>query len=225
MSAAALIVALHIEELSELELGEALPVIVAFRAKLDGFADVETALDDPSFGCESKDRCFDEVRARTGAGEVVMIRLTAGPKRVQMRVRRAAGGQSAQALLDRQPGLWDSALFELAQALFPEARPRLAETRTATRAIIAVEGAERAPPYVAYALGGAGIVSTIAGIACAAVNSDARGQIRDELLPAEEYEALRGRAKSFGLASSVLITAGVAAIGTGLTWWIVDASW
>src|SRR5262245_48829732 len=127
MSAALLIVALHVEELSELSLGEALPVIVAFRGKLDAFEGLETALDDPSFGCGSKDGCAQEVRARTGAGEVVMIRLIAGPKRVQMRVRRAVGGQSAEALLDPHPGRWDSTLFALAQALFPDARPRLGE--------------------------------------------------------------------------------------------------
>src|SRR5205085_2854821 len=123
-AAVAIVIALHIEELADLSLDEARPVIESVERSLRAVG-FDAVLDDPSFGCETKDRCAEEVRARASAAEVLFMRATSGPTRIQLRLDRIRGAEHAalEVLLDRTPGQWDRELASAIRQLYPEAKP------------------------------------------------------------------------------------------------------
>lgn len=226
MSAAvAIVVALHVEELGELSLLEAMPVIAAVEKELDALAGIEAVLDDPSFGCESAERCAEEVRARSGAAEVVMLRAVAGPTRMQLRLRRLRDGappREAEGLIERTPAR--EALAALVRTLYPEAAalPRIAEEISPPLRLAEPARTDTGPPILAGGLIALGLAGGVVGVVFAQQNADARRTVRENVLIDTEYRAARDRARSRGIAADVLIPAGASVLAAGLVILAID---
>lgn len=223
MSAAvAMVIALHVEELGELSLLEAMPVIAAVEKELDALAGIDAVLDDPSFGCESAERCAEEVRARSGAAEVVMLRAVAGPTRMQLRLRRLRDGVAStevEQLIERSPAR--EGIAALVRRLYPEAAalPGIAASPLQPP-LPAVESSD--PPYLAGGLIIAGIAGGGLGLMFAHQNDGALRTVRQNVLTDAEYRVERDRARSRGIAADVLIPAGASLVAAGLVVLAID---
>ena len=74
--------------------------------------------------CTSDDRCADQIRGRSGADEVLFVRLIGVPSRIRIVAERVspAGGVPRRATIDltRNQSSWASSLDGLALNLFPD---------------------------------------------------------------------------------------------------------
>jgi hypothetical protein len=81
-------IALHISELGDFALKDAVELATTLARAIETRTARATSTDDPAWTCELAERCASEVRARTGARDIVLIRIFAGPTRIHVLAER-----------------------------------------------------------------------------------------------------------------------------------------
>ena len=177
-------------------------------------------LDEEALSCTREDRCLVEIAERTGAREIVLLEIYAGPTKIRFIIERIAPPgttPSARTELNllRAARPWSDELGRAAATLFPEGRGMPAELDLSL---------ERNPPELRselrlvpwFALGAATVASGIAiglGVSARNARSDAAGEIlmdaELERLVARSDRLETGTGVCLGIAAAGLITAAV----------------
>ncbi len=211
-------VALHVDEGRGLP-ADQLSALMESAVGVLGASGIEATLHRDR--CVAKDRCDAEVRAATGASDVVRLRILAVPTRIRVHARRVGASgytvASGHADLGRDPESWPRGLKGLALILFPPVEAP--EALVATGPPPAQTGLHWAVPA---SVTGAGAVLAAAGFGFGASSDAARFDVETMPHSAMETEALLGRAHDHGLAATVLVSVGAAAVVTGVVLWLID---
>jgi hypothetical protein len=117
-------IAIHIEE-SDLAIDEAHQFAAWLQDAITARVGIKPSIDDPS-SCGAEDRCVPEIRERTGAQDLVMLRLVGGLTRVRVVADRivsstaapARTAVSAEIELARTSEGWPAGAAQIAQRLF-----------------------------------------------------------------------------------------------------------
>lgn len=217
------VIGVHLAELAEVTLTDALPAVDELVRALGRRTGRRVVLDDPTWACESRARCADELRARTAATDVVLVDIFGGPTKLHVIVERATAlgaPRRDDAYLPRDRALWSAEVDALAARLFPEPRLALDEPRAPDLGGAAptptVTEAPRLRTVLALVAFGTAAVAGGAGVALAASNADARSQLRERVLTGSDYEALSSRAETHGLGADVLLGVAIVAAVSGV---------
>jgi hypothetical protein len=221
-------IAVHVEEAGELERAEAAAIAEQLARAFETRTSSTARVEDPAWwGCpeESEDRCVREVRARSGAADVVVLRLFGGARSVRVIADRYAEQASApkNATIDlaRTSTVWDQTIGELAAALFPEARGR--REGSAVASMIAAPSGESSSLH--YVLFGAGAASAAVSAVLWITAQNARSELESDVHPYAEYDSLNSRMRTHALLSGALmITAGVAIVAGVISWLLAEPS-
>src|SRR5262249_37357776 len=158
------------------------------------------AIDDPTWAssCTSADRCASEVRARTQAEEVVLVRLYGGPLKIHVTADRltststgADRGRTREANVPKTRANWTDGLEALAGELFDRsADPSdVAVAKPAPRQAVETKlSIVRAVPWI---LCGVGVAAAGAGLAFGLDSAHTRNRIEAEILTAPDYQDLK----------------------------------
>lgn len=203
-------VAVRLAEVGELELRAAIEICDVFTGELRARTSSAVVFDDPTWDCETNDRCEAEIRARTRMDDVVFVRVFNGPTRIQVEAERPGRRGSVLLALDRSD--WKPRLADLAASLFDP--PRLPRTNRA-----AIEGPPLVPVeaprsiLVPSVLLGAGAVAALIGGALGSSSKGAGSQLDSMLLFADRHRELADRQKAHGIGADVAFgIAGAAAV-------------
>lgn len=170
--------------------------------------------------------------AATASGDRITLRVVGGPTRIRVVARRMRGVVAVgKASADLERGApWRPSMDGLTRVLFPKSAcsplsaPVEASTRVAPpEAIVAPVIAEPTPidpwPWVIL---GSGVALAGAGVGFGLESRSARAAAEAGPLPDAEYDRLRDRTKSTGLAANILFSTAAAAAVVAVAWWIVD---
>lgn len=211
--------AVHLEDARGATDEEVGPILEAVSRALSASGKATPVVDrtpsDPS--CLEVDRCVAEIRGRTGAGAVILLRLAAVPSRVRVigdRVRAGARDSvRAEVDLPRTGEGWDAALSGFAKALLTTP-PGAAVVAAAPADDGAKDGSKvKLAPWLV--LGGSAVALGVAAIFGAQARA-ARSEAEDpSLRPSRaRIDQLNDTIFANGLAANILFGA---AIAGGLT--------
>jgi hypothetical protein len=172
---------------------------------------------EPSFRCDAEDRCVGEIRTRTRADDVVMLKMFAGPTRIRVRAERMTLGAhaaiSAEEELKQDEETWRSPLDGLARTLFPDG-PTAPHLVTAQAQV--VEGGNHAVWPLLGACTSLALVG--AGGVFAARRSSDLSSLGPGAVTRADYWSNHSRAETdTGLAVG-LLSAGVVALAVSVIW-------
>jgi hypothetical protein len=176
---------------------------------------------EPPFRCDSEDRCVGEIRTRTRADEVVMLRMFAGPTRIRLLAERVAiAGRtavSAEAELKQDEETWKSALDAVAATLFPESA---AKSGTVIVSPTSLEPHKRDyVPLIAACSSAALLVA--GGVFVARRSSDQSALPSGAVVPTDYWNNHSQLETDTSLAVGFL-AAGAAALVVGVVWALTD---
>lgn len=225
---------IHLEEVGELPLEDAVSVVSALARALEGHRGEPAVIDDPSWSqCEARDRCVQDLRGRTQAEELVFVRVFGGPSLIHVILERVSleARENRTFELDlervgtREPGRWTGPLARAVGALFPEAGPpKRSRELSLAEPGPAPEPRERsllraALPWIAL---GAGAACGGAGVYFGTSSADAKEELESGIFLGGEYDALSSRLEGHGLAANVLFGAAAGLVVTGVVLFLVD---
>jgi hypothetical protein len=212
----------HVEDVRGVSADDESAILAAFSRAIETRSGRKGSID--LAGCKKKDRCAAELAERSGAEDVVFVRMIGVPTRVRILVERQPQKTAAEADLPRSRDGWEPVLAGLAEALFPEAKPR-SETvatvgpkpeppRVKPEPAPAVEPESSSLlPWIAF---GAGAVALSVGTGFGLSSRDARDDARSRPHSDMENDALSDRAIGHGLAANVMFGTAVIAVGAGV---------
>lgn len=215
-------VGLHLEQVVDLPLARALELAGQLSDAIEARTGARAVVDDPVWStCKSDDRCLGQIRARTGAETILLLRLVGGVQRVRLVVERFPELEVLEPRVEQDvsldPTAADAELRVLAARLFAEgiaARPPAVETAPP------VELPPDEPPSLlpTWLCVGASAALLGAGVAFGASSASARSDSQDPLLDDPGFEALADRTQRHAWVANVLyVAAGVSlAAGTAL---------
>lgn len=211
-------IAIHVEDTEAIETEAALALGAELARAIETRTGTAASIDEPGGGrCQARDRCVGEIRARTAATEVVLLRVFGGPRSIQLiaeRIRpRLALAVQGKLTLERG-GAAPLQLEPLAATLFPEVR--------ASAPAPPIEAPPEHTSWVPWAIAGSGAVLAVAGAVLAASSAGAKARLEAEVLPEATSESLSDRQVAHGTAGAVLIPAGAAALLAGLAWLVLE---
>lgn len=163
--------------------------------------------------------CAGDVRRRTGAGTVVLLRLVGGVTRVRVVAERFEAGPRAitRSVVDLEADAdddWDVGLDAVAVDLWPDAPPP-PDTHPALTSAGPAPATTRWAPWVTTAAGAAAVG---VGVGFGVSSRDAGRTLESTVLDATTRDELEGRQRTHGLlANTLIVTGGVAVVG-GLLW-------
>lgn len=168
--------------------------------------------------CGNKPHCVDEVRARTGTTDVVIVAAFGGVTRVRVVVQRhRSKAPTAEVKLQVPLGADPTAAIRDAiRKLFPEGPPE-----------IVVDGPPPPPPpeptltlWPTWVAGGVAVAAAGGAIGFGLSASSAASSVRERISAPDEFDRASDRASTHGTISNTLIvTAGVAAAVAAV--WVV----
>ncbi|MCK6551049.1 hypothetical protein L6R52_34750 [Myxococcota bacterium] len=216
---------LRLEEAGEITPDEAVALTRALAARIEARCGATVVIDDPLWpGCVGQERCIDAIRARTGDGDVVLLRVFGGLTKARVITERFAAGAdgATRAELDvpRDAGGWAEPLTELAGRLCPTVQ---VSHGTGTLTIdVAAPVAPEGPRVLPWVLGGTGVALAVVGIAFGASSASARADAADPTLSDAAFDALADRTQAHAITADVLfVAAGVSAV-TGLVLALIE---
>jgi hypothetical protein len=210
-------VVLHLEEVLELPKSEALALRDSLAAELRARRPVATTRD--AIGCDTPDRCVAQLRAQTGAEEVVLLRIIGGPRRIRLvaeRIRPAPlSPLSAEASLSRAPAEWNAALKEISEGIFPVLTTApLVEHLSSEPSAGSAIGARLAP----WGLLLAGLALAGGGLAVTLDRASAERAIEARRETDAEFRSDLGRLSVDGALGPLLLSLSAAGLLTGVAW-------
>lgn len=175
--------------------------------------------------CPTVQRCGIEIVARTGATQVIYLRIFGIPSKIRL-IAESAGISRGSATVDlpRDQYPWKIALEKFAAELIPAPAPQPAPiAKQPTPALVApIEIQDTRTysigPYIAIGAGAA------FGIAAVVVGLENRSAVREGEMSSDpaRVEALRGTVSDTGLAANLLIGAAITSAIGGVSWWVLD---
>ncbi|MEQ9504114.1 MAG: hypothetical protein RIT81_45085 [Deltaproteobacteria bacterium] len=163
--------------------------------------------------------------AATVSGDRITLRVVGGPTRIRVVARRMRGVLAVgKASADLERGApWRPPMERLTHALFPDsdcsAPPAVAPPEAIVAPVIAEPTSIDPWPWVML---GSGVALAGAGVGFGLESRSARAAAEAGPLPDAEYNRLRDRTKSTGLAANILFSTAAAAAVVAVAWWIVD---
>lgn len=227
--AAATSVGLKLEETDQLAFEDATELTGALAKRVEARSGRTVVVDDPVWSsCAGDERCLDQVRARTGGGDVVLLSIFGGLSRARVVAERSRPGEASPTHVERDVPRdrksWGPALDDLARALFPEApeppgpEPIVGTSLDPTPSTPKLEGTRWAP-WIAV---GAGVALAGAGAAFGVSSAQARADSADPNLADPAFEALADRTQAHAIAADALFGAATVAVVTGVVLLLFD---
>jgi hypothetical protein len=204
--------AVHIEEAGEQALGTA-RLLAEDLARSIERRTASPAVVDERVGGECRDRCVSAVRQRTGADEVVLLRVFRSPTLIRLVAERFKGTATPTTTASRDinnvPEYWKGALDGVAASLFPASRPRK-WIEIIPEPVARPPSSSRLGAWV-FISGGVSVAAgaTALGFGIAARNT--KNDIEGSVLFQRDYEAMASHLSDQALAANVLFA--VAAVG------------
>lgn len=212
-------VAVHLEEVEGVSAEDAQSIAESFAEAIETRTASTAAVDETLWACDAEDRCADAIRSRTGATDLVFLRIFGGPASVRLsaEVLRASPGK-AGLNIERGLAVTPVILAPLAAALFAAGAPKIVDQKNDL--VPPIEPHPRSiTPWIL--LGGGGIA---AGVGTAFVLSarDAQNEIETRDHPNAQTEELASRQRTHGIAAASLLVTGACAAATAVVWWILE---
>lgn len=213
-------VVVHLEEAGEVSIEEALAVCESLGAAITSRIGEPPQIEDVLWSsCDRSDRCISEIRARTSASRIVMVRVFGAPTALRVIAERfdtAASARRETFDLPRDRAAWRALIAQAAEKLFPEPPP--ARAAVAVVAPPLVDDPARVAPYVL--LGGTAIAAAFA-IGFGLSNNDARSEIEQAgIVRADrDYQTIADRQYTHGLIANIAIgAAATTAVAAAISW-------
>jgi hypothetical protein len=216
-------VGIRLEETEELSIEAAMQIAEAFGRAIEVRSGLSPVIDDPVWGvCRAADRCLSEVRERTRASDVVLIKLFGAPKKVRLIAQRFRFGLPPDERfeinipIDRES--WSTPLEEAARNMFAAGKKE--PPKIATPVIEIPKDPVLPPPQetalAPWILIGAGATALILGSVFGISSRNARNAVETEPHSDVEVEELTSRLKTHGWTANILFSVSVLSAGGGL---------
>jgi len=225
-------VGIRLEESEELSIETAMQIAEGLGRAIQTRSGLSPVIDDPVWGvCRAADRCLPEVRARTGAGDIVLVKLFGAPKKVRLIAQRFSPGLSPEPRFEINVPIeregWNAPLEAAARALFAQA------TTIDPKAL--VHGVElpknqldpHPPPkgersVVPWVLVGAGAAALIAGSIFGFSSRSARSAVETEPHSDAEVDVLTDRMRAHGWTANVLFSVSALSAAGGVALLVLE---
>lgn len=223
-------VGIRLEESEELSIEEAMQITEAFGRAIQARSGLTPVIDDPVWGvCRAADRCLPEVRARTGASDIVLVKLFGAPKKIRFVAQKFRAGlppdQRYEINVPIEREAWSAPLEEAARNMFEpkvelkaRVEPPKVELTKDPPATAPVEETSVAP----WVLIGAGATALIAGSILGLSSRSARGSVETEPHTDAEVEELTDRLKVHGWTANILFSVSVLSAAGGAALLLLD---
>jgi hypothetical protein len=231
-------VAIHVEEAVNVPHETALAIASELRDLVERWSgESRVVVDDIVWTeCARSDRCVGEIRSRTSAEDVLLLKLQGAPTRIRIlaELHPMDESKTRKLILDTShaPSERERALLPLVEDFFARRSGSIAIASTSTRSssptAFGLEGIapERQKPQTAeslsYVLMGAGSVLLGAGVVVGIRAQAARSRLQHEALTREEISELDDQTNQRAIAADVLVGAAIAGIVAGVVFLLVD---
>jgi hypothetical protein len=204
-------------------------------------AKLTSAIDAAETSCTRADRCIEDLRARTGATDILFIRFLGVPTRIRLLIelfplRATVASKTVELDLTRTRSSWAATLAGVAAELFPKREqpvaqparsPELQPPPEKTPPEIAVAPTSREPEeeddgWIPWAVIGTGVVVGAVGIGFGVSSRNARSEAISGPHTDAENAALEDRAIGHGIAANVMFVGAAIAIGAGVVLELLD---
>lgn len=206
-------IGVHLGEAIDLPRADAIAVV---RTLADAIADHtrrDVHVDDPLWPACDSGGCIDDVRARTRARDVVLVRVIAGLTLIRVIAHRVG---AAPVEVDVTHDRLGAECRSLARRLFPEGAPPPVTPPLVAAAVPRPELPSVAPWVV---VGGAAVALAV-GVGFGASSRSARVDSQDPALSPDDFDRLADRTQSHAIVADVsFVVAAVAAVTAGVLWW------
>jgi hypothetical protein len=212
--------AVHLQDVRGLDPVEAAGLATELSRAIGARTGTVAVIDDPAWGsCPDPSGCPGEIEARTGAGQILLVRAFAAGARMRVTLERSAvvtPRTTPREVLDlsRAPKDWGPPVQAAIDRLFP--------ARTAAALVAAPPEPAPASPVLPWALIGAGAGMLGVGIALGASSASTLDALESGLQPAARVEQDGDRARGQAIAANVLFVGAALAVSGGLTWWLLE---
>lgn len=220
-------VGLSVQQVDEVPLAEAMQLSSEIAAAIEARTGREVVIDDPTWAssCTDRDACAAEVRGRTGAQSVVLLRVFGALTLLRVAADRAEGNALDRIEVDlpREGKDRSEPLKALAEKLFPNAKPpppRAADLAADPAPPLA--DTEKKGSILPWVIVGAGAAAGLGGIGFGLSSRAARNDSQSPTIDDPTFDTLADRAVSHGTAANILFGVGAAAIGVGLTLFVLE---
>lgn len=243
-------IAVHVEDARGIEDQERARLVETFGAALGAASGARSVVSDQR--CADAARCTDEIREKTGASDVVHVRLIGVPTRIRVVAERASADagplRRAQADLTRDAASWRRALDGVALVLFPagdpaaraavpEAAPPVAPEKAAPSALpaaaTAIDGATPAaaePSFLPWVVLGGSAVALGLGVVFGIQAKNATEELQSPPFPErpelsrsdQQNQELQDSEFSNGLAANLLFGTAALGVATGVVLLVLE---
>ncbi|MCK6547530.1 hypothetical protein L6R52_16900 [Myxococcota bacterium] len=226
------VTAVHVEDAEDLPRDTARAFAESIVDALGGVSGAPHVLDDDAVweACSPGAACLDEIRARTRAEDVVLVRLFAGPTTIRAILRFVSAGAHApthtvQGDVPRATEAWPDALGALARELYTHApRP---EPEPTDAALVAEPPAKAEPrstlrqlaPWLGFA---ASAASLAAGVGFGLSSDRAKDELATRFVSGPELDALEARGRDHAIFADVFFGAAIAGAITSVVLLVTD---
>lgn len=227
------LIGIRLEESGEIAYEDATAIVRGLSAAVEAACGAPTAVDDPVWStCSREERCVEQVRARTHAEQVVLVRiygsLTLARVVGELFSSPGAALRRAEADLPLGPKATNpprrEALERLARGLCPvgqgsiDLSKRPGSRPEATPALVPKDRPE--PRVLPWIVVGASVVAGGAGVFFGVSSSDARASAERPDVTDAEFEVLADRAQGQAIAANFLFAAAGAGLIAGALLWL-----
>jgi len=210
------VVAVRIDDVTDVPLGRAIQIAEEFGHAIEQDSELRAIVDDPSWSrCTEAGRCLAELRARTGAGPLVLLRIYGGLTQIRVFAERpeTEGGGKAEVDLPLDSEGASAATHALVHRLFPELLHR-----EGTRLGLAPQLPPGPPPprLVPWVVAGTSVLALAVGVGLGLSSRGARSAVETAPHSDPEIARLTDQTQAHGLAANLLFgAAGLGALVAG----------
>lgn len=217
-------VGLRLEEVGELSMEEGMALTRALANTIEKSTGQKVAIDDPLWSsCQRKDRCIEEIKARTRSDEVIFIKIFAGVTMLRVQVNRIGPQGAQEAALDvpNDAQTWSAPLRKLTLKLFPQARAQPDKPMKTLKKTTTDPPPEKTSIVPWVVLGVSAAVAGI-GVGFGVSSRSARNDSQDPTLPDPRFDLLADRAQTHGIAANVLFISAALGAVTSVVLYLLD---
>lgn len=203
-------IALQVEESAEIERALEQGIVEGMREALAQVTDREVEIDPGRGPCHEPARCA-AVFERTGASDLVLLRLAGGPVSVRVSAKRVdRAGAASEPIVAKLPrdAIAPESLRALAHGLFPDPiTPPVAASVDRPTALL-------------WLTGGAALGGILAGTLFGIASLRTKAEIESQAMGAIAFEEASARLTRDQIAANVCFGAAAAAVGLGTYLWL-----
>lgn len=210
------VVGLRIDDVTDVPLERAIQIAEELGHAIEHDSELRAVVDDPSWSrCTEPGRCLAELRARTGAGPLVLLRIYGGLTQIRVFAERPEAEQKTKAEVDLplDAAGASAATDALVHRLFPELLHR-----AQAPLVLAPPGPPAPPPprLLPWVVAGTSVLALAVGVGLGLSSRGARTAVETTPLSDPEIARLTDQTQTQGLAANLLFgAAGVGALVAG----------